>query len=188
MSKIAIDIDNTICDTSDFFGPIAENYDRNVLHKNNIINYDKIVPRSNNWSKEELAYFIENYFNKESINIPIKEDAVTYINKFKELGYEIIFITNRGMKDDDHTDLIVPEYLEKNNIPYDSIITKSNDKYMYLDDVDYFIDDAIRNCEDALEKTNTKVIMMETSKTKDYENNKIFKTSSWKEIFNYITR
>lgn len=52
MSKIAIDIDNTICDTSDFFWPIAENYDRNVLHKNNIINYDKIVPRSDNWSKE----------------------------------------------------------------------------------------------------------------------------------------
>ena len=188
MNKIAIDIDNTICNTSDFFGSIAENYDRNLLHKNNVINYDKIVPRSDDWSKEELAYFIENYFNKESINIPVKEDAVIYINKFKELEYEIVFITNRGIKDDDHTDLIVPEYLEKNNIPYNSIITKSNDKYMYLDDVDYFIDDAIRNCEDALEKTNTKVIMMETNKTKDYGNNKLFKTSSWKEIFNYITR
>ena len=71
MSKIAIDIDNTICNTSDFFGLMAENYDKNVLHKNNVINYDKIVPRSDDWSKEELAYFVENYFNKESINIPI---------------------------------------------------------------------------------------------------------------------
>ena len=188
MRKIAIDIDNTICNTSDFFGPIAENYDRTVLHKNNVINYDKILPRSDDWSKEELSYFVENYFNKELINIPVKEDAVTYINKLKELGYEIIFITNRGIKEDDHSDLIVPDYLKKHNIPYDKIITKSNDKYMYLDDVDYFIDDAIRNCEEALEKTNTKVIMMETSKTKDYENNKIFKTSNWEEIFNYITK
>ena len=106
----------------------------------------------------------------------------------KELGYEIVFITNRGIKEDDYTDLIVSEYLEKNNIPYDSIITKSNDKYVYLDDVDYFIDDAIRNCEDALEKTNVKVIMMGTNKIKDYENDKIFKTNSWKEIFNYITK
>ena len=125
MSKIAIDIDNTICNTSEFFGPMAEDYDRNVLHKNNVINYDKIVPRSDNWTKEELAYFVEKYFNKEPINIPIRKDAVIYINKLKELGYEIIFITNRGIKEDDHTDLIVPEYLDKNNIPYDNIITKS---------------------------------------------------------------
>lgn len=186
MSKIAIDIDNTICNTSDFFGPIAENYDRTVLHKNNVINYDKIVPRSDDWSKEELSYFVENFFNKESINIPIKVDAVIYINKLKELGYEIVFITNRGIKEDDHTDLIVPKYLEKNNIPYDNIITKSNDKYMYLDDVDYFIDDAIRNCEEALEKTNTKVLMMRTKKTKDYTNDEIIIVNDWKEIFNYI--
>jgi len=188
MSKIAIDIDNTICNTSDFFASIAENYDRNILHKNNVINYDKIVPRSDDWSKEELASFIENYFNKESINIPIKEDAVTYINKLKELGYEIVFITNRGIKEDDHTDLIVTEYLEKNNIPYDNIVTKSNDKYMYLDDCDYFIDDAIHNCEDAVEKTNTKVIMIGTNKTKDYNNDKIFKASNWQEIYDYITK
>lgn len=188
MSKIAIDIDNTICNTSDFFGLMAENYDKNVLHKNNVINYDKIVPRSDDWSKEELAYFVENYFNKESINIPIKEDAVIYINKLKKLENEIVFITNRGIKDDDHTDLIVSKYLKNYNIPYDSIITKSNDKYMYLNDCDYFIDDAIRNCEQALERSNAKVIMMETNKTKNYNNDKIFKTSNWQEIYDYITK
>lgn len=188
MSKVAIDIDNTICNTSEFFGTIAENYDRNILHKNNAINYDKVVPRSDDWTKEELSYFIENYFNKESINIPIKEDAVTYINKLKELGYEIVFITNRGIKEDDYTDLIVSEYLEKNNIPYDGIITKSNDKYKYLGDCDYFIDDAIRNCEDAVDNTNTKVIMLETNKTKDYNNDKIFKASNWEEIYDYIKK
>ena len=57
---------------------------------------------------------------------------------------------------------------------------------MYLDDCDYFIDDAIRNCEQAMEKTNTNVIMIETNKTKDYSNDKIFKANNWKDIFNYI--
>ena len=65
---------------------------------------------------------------------------------------------------------------------------KIDDKYVYLDDVDYFIDDEIRNCEDALEKTKTKVIMFETDRTRDYNNDKMFKTSSWEEIFNYITK
>ena len=188
MSKIAIDIDNTICNTSEFFGPIAENYDRNVLHKNNDIDFSKVMPRSKDWSQEELLYFVENYFNKEALNIPIKEDAVIYINKLKELGYKIVFITNRGIKEDDHTDLIVPKYLEKNNIPYDNIITKSNDKYMYLNGCDYFIDDAIRNCEQALENTSINVIMMKTNKTKDYKNDKIFKASNWQEIYDYITK
>ena len=188
MNKIAIDIDNTICNTSAFFGVMAEDYDRNVLHKNNVIHYDKVIPRSDDWSKEELSYFIENYFNKESINIPIKEDAVIYINKLKELGYEIVFITNRGSKENDYTDLIVSKYLEKNNIPYDNIITKASDKYMYLDDCDYFIDDAIRNCEQALEKRKIKVIMMETNKTQNYKNDKIFKASNWKEIYDYIIK
>lgn len=44
MSKIAIDIDNTICNTSEFFGKLAEQYDREILHKNNVINFDKVVP------------------------------------------------------------------------------------------------------------------------------------------------
>ena len=188
MSKIAIDIDNTICNTTEFYGKMAIEYDREVLHKNNDIDFSKVMPRSSNWSKEELLYFVENYFNKEALNIPIKEDAVTYINKLKELGYEIVFITNRGIREDDHTDLIVPSYLEKHHIPHDGIITGTNDKYKYLDDVEYFIDDAISNCEDALEKTKTKVIMFETDRTRDYNNDKMFKTSSWEEIFNYITK
>ena len=55
MSKIAIDIDNTLCDTSlsYFFAPLAKKYDREVLHKNNVMNYDKIIVRSDDWTKEE---------------------------------------------------------------------------------------------------------------------------------------
>ena len=123
MRKIAIDIDDTICNTSEFFGELAIKFEREVLHKNNIINFDKVVP----------------------------------------------------------------EYLDKNNIMYDEIITKSNDKYKYLDDVDYFVDDAIFNCEKALNKSNSKVIMMLTNKTRDYENDNIYKVNNWKEIFKYIS-
>lgn len=141
---------------------------------------------SDEWTKEELSGYIENIFNKESINIPIKEDASLYINKLNGLGFEIVFITNRGIKEDDYTDLIVSDYLDRNNIPYDNIITKSNDKYKYLDDCDFFIDDAINNCEQALDYSNSKVILMVTNKTKDYNNDKIFKASNWKEIYDYI--
>lgn len=184
--KIAIDIDNTICDTSKYYGELAIYYDRNILHKNNNINFNKVVPRSDDWTKEELAFFIENHFNKEAINIPIKEDVSLYINKLKDLGFKIIFLTNRGIKDDDYSDLIVSEYLDKHNIPYDEIITKAKDKYLYLSDCDYFIDDEINNCEMALEKTNCHVIMMLSNRVKDYSNDKMFISNSWEEIFDFI--
>ena len=188
MSKIAIDIDNTICNTSEFFGKLSEQYDKEILHKNSYIDYNKAVPRSQEWTKEELDYYIKNIFNKESINIPIKEEAIIYINKLKEQGFKIIFITNRGTREDDHSDLIVEEYLDKHNIPHDNIITKSNDKYKYLNDCEFFIDDSIKNCEEALEYSNCKVIMMMTNITKEYNNKKLYKTNNWKDIYNYIMK
>ena len=86
MTKIAIDIDNTICNTTEFFGTFALKYDREVLQKNNNINFDKVVPRSDEWTKEELSGFIENIFNKESINIPIKETIIIYANVPHQTG------------------------------------------------------------------------------------------------------
>jgi len=187
MSKIAIDIDNTLCDTSAFFAPLAKKYDREVLHKNNVMNYDKIIVRSDDWTKEELMTFVKNYFNKEVINVPVKEGASLYINKLKELGFEIIFITYRGTKEGDHSDLIIPDYLKKNNIPYDRIITRVTDKYTYLQKCEYFIDDDIINCEQAIEKTNCKVIMMSTPKTKGYTNSNISIVNNWQEVYEIIS-
>ncbi len=184
--KIAIDIDNTICETSLFFGKFAEKYDREVLHKNSIIDYTKIMPRSKEWTSEELKYFVDNIFNKKSLEIPIKKDVSKYIKKLKQDGNHIMFITNRGIKDDDHSDLIIEDYLQKNNIPYDEIITKSNDKYKYLENYDYFIDDSIFNCEQVLNNTRCKVILFETENAIDYKNDLLYKTDNWKNIYEYI--
>lgn len=184
--KIAIDIDNTICETSLFFGKLAEKYDRQVLKKNNIIDYTKIMPRSKEWTSEELKYFVDNIFNKKSIEIPIKKDATKYIKKLKQDGNYIMFITNRGIKDDDHSDLIVEEYLRKNGIPYDEIVTKSNDKYKYLKNYDYFIDDSIVNCEQALNHNKCKVILFETKNTINYKNDLLYKTNNWEAVYKYI--
>lgn len=186
VKKIAIDIDNTICDTSLFYGKLAKDYDRNHLHKKSNIDYTKVVPRSDDWNDEELFYYLDNIYNKLALNIPLKEDVSLYINKLKKLGFEIIFITYRGLKEFDHTDLITPKYLEINNIPYDDIITGTKNKYEYIKDCDYFVDDAIRHCEEALENTNCKVIMMSSDITKGYKNDKFYIANNWKEVFDYI--
>lgn len=186
MKKIAIDIDNTICETNKFYSKLALYYDREVLHKNSYFDFNEVVPLSPDWTKEELMNFIRDYFNKENINIPIKENAPLYINKLKDLGYTIIFLTARGRLKEDHSDLVIGDYLKKHNIKYDQIIAKAEEKYLYLNDCNFFIDDSIKKCEEALNHSNCKVIMMSTNSTENYINDKLIKVNNWEEIYNYI--
>ena len=53
MKKIAVDIDNTICETTEHFGAVAEVYNKEVLHKDGPINYNRAIPRGDDWTEEE---------------------------------------------------------------------------------------------------------------------------------------
>ena len=183
--KIAIDIDNTICKTTEFFGELAVNFDRNILHKYNNIDFNRIIPRSNEWTNDEMQRFLEIYF-METPNIPLIKDADTYINKLKNLGYYIVIITARGEKTDDNSDTLTPDYLAKNNIPYDELIVKCSDKYRYLSDVDFFIDDSMPECDGVSKNTNCKTIMMKTKLNSQYDNPFVYKANGWEDVYNYI--
>lgn len=183
--KIAIDIDNTICKTTEFFGDVAIKFDREILKKNNAIDFNKVIPRSLDWSKDELQSFLQIYF-KELINVPILEEANKYINKFKDLGFYIVIITARGEKTDDYSDAITPDYLAKNNIQYDELIVKCSNKYKYLNDVDFFIDDSMHECDCAIQNTKCKVIMMKNKLNYSYKSPLVYKANGWEEIYNYI--
>lgn len=186
MKKIAVDIDNTICDTTEYFSMLAKKFDTEVLHKNNVINYDRAIPRSDDWTEEENKRFFDEVFFKEQLNIPIKEDVSFYIKKLKDKGFEIDFITTRGYNFDYDAEGLTEKYFELHDIIYDKLITRVLEKYKELDGYDYFIDDFIGQCENALNNTNCKVIMMTERKNKDYKNDKIKKVNNWKEIYEYI--
>lgn len=72
-------------------------------------------------------------------------------------------------------------------VPYDEIITKAKNKYQYLTNVDYFIDDSIEECEKMLSNSNCKIIIMESPQNINYTNAKLYKVKNWKEVFDYIT-
>ena len=184
--KIAIDIDNTICETSLYFKDIAIKYDREYLHKNSKIDFSKMLPRSEEWTSEEFRYYIDNIFNNEVINIPIKDQVSYYINKLKDRGCIITFITTRGEKSDDKSATFTEEYLNKHNIPYDNLIMGVRDKYKYIDGYDFFIDDSVSECEKALSNLNCKVIMMKSVNNAEYQNDKLHIANNWEEIYDYI--
>ena len=78
VKKIAIDIDNTICETSSFYGKLAIEYDRDVLHKKSNIDFTKVVPRSGDWNEEELLYYIENRLDLDENYIIKENDYIDY--------------------------------------------------------------------------------------------------------------
>ena len=187
MKKIAVDIDNTICETSNYVRDFAEYYDKEILHKNSKINYDRVVPRSDEWTLEETEQYFNYLFSNHAINIPVKENVVFYLEKLKENDFQIDFITTRGYGFNYDAEKVTKKFFEKNNIPYNKLIIGILEKFKYLDNYDYFIDDSIVQCEDAIKNNSKcKVIMMSSRENEGYNNDKIKKVKNWKEIYEYI--
>ena len=154
--KIGIDIDDTICNTWEFVKPYYEkkfNLDKNITENNS---YFKAL----NCSLEEYYDFCKKNISKLTFNVPVKKDAVMYINKLKEEGHEINFITARSTFD-----------MEE---PYDQ-----------TNNIDIFIDDSVKHCTN-VSKTGIDVLMMTTTYNKKYTNFK--KVNNWKEIYDFINK
>ena len=93
---IAIDIDDTIAQTTNHLMPLALKFNSEVLHKENDIDETVDFPRCFNWTSEELGLFLKNVFEKEVLNIPIFNKANEYINLLRQDGHKIIIVSSRN--------------------------------------------------------------------------------------------
>ncbi len=142
--KIGIDIDDTITNTCEFMEDYISsffNIKKDYLKKNNIYYFN--LPLE---FKDREKDFYLSIFEKQILNIPIKENAKNIINKLKEEGNKIIIITAR--EKDTYIDpvLSTKRQLESYGISYDKILcTKDKRKACIDEKIDIFIDDSIRN-------------------------------------------
>lgn len=181
--KIGIDIDDTICNTWEFVKPYYEknfNLDKNITENNS---YFKAL----NCSLEEYYDFCKKNISKLTFNVPVKKDAVMYINKLKEEGHEINFITARSTFDMEEPYDQTKKYLEQNNIKYDNLYVNSlkKEEVTLKNNIDIFIDDSVKHCTN-VSKTGIDVLMMTTTYNKKYTNFK--RVNNWKEIYDFINK
>lgn len=181
--KIGIDIDDTICNTWEFVKPYYEkkfNLDKNITENNSYFN-------ALNCSLEEYYDFCKKNISKLAFNVPVKKDAVMYINKLKEEGHEINFITARSTFDMEEPYDQTKKYLEQNNIKYDNLYVNSlkKEEVTLKNNIDIFIDDSVKHCTN-VSKTGIDVLMMTTTYNKKYTNFK--KVNNWKEIYDFINK
>lgn len=179
--KLAIDIDDTICDTWEYSLPFFSEYykiDLDLLKERIICRYN-----IKGFSRKEYLLFLKECQHKFIYDIPLKENVKEVIDKLKEEN-EIIFITARNDKTYDDAYQVSSKYLNINNIYYDKLYVAGGNKaeICKLENIDLLIDDNIDNCL-ATKKEGIEVLCFNPIDKIELES-----IDTWNELNNYIER
>ena len=192
---IGIDIDDTTVVTVESMVKYGDKYDTEVLNreakKDNLgrIKDRYYMKALYGWTEEEKFAFFDMYYKnvlEECYPLP---NASEIINKLKQEGNEIIFITARltNIKNCE-TENITKETFRKYNIPYDKLIMNVDDKLKFCKEngVEVFIEDSYETCK-SLQENGIKAYLMTTKMNRNIVDEKIERVSSWNEVYEKIT-
>lgn len=186
--KIGIDIDDTVMNTFDVIEEAARYFDKYFLENKgyqDITKYD--FHERFYWTSEEKQAFF-NYFRKNKLYLKAKPkgDALYYLEKLYNEGYEIYFLTRR--KKDEKLDIL--------SITKNDLISKGfkfTDCYIGLSKkgeackslgIDVFIDDAVIQIED-VNNYGIKTILIDNWYNKEYKG---LRAKNFQEIYNIIRK
>lgn len=180
--RIGIDMDDTITDSYSVIIPKMEEYyglSKNKLYEKR---YDyEILDNLPNYKE----FLNQNKFDMLLSNVPIRYRAKEVINSLYDQGCEIYIVTARNYVEYKDPYLATKKCLEKNGIKYTKILVDCKDKGKICReyDIDFFIDDAIKNCID-VNNTNIKSIQIKTIfRPTDC---KISLINNWEDIYSCI--
>lgn len=144
--NIAIDIDDTLTESFDYFQPFVAEYfgaDLEELKQKNI-SYSTLPEQ---WKQEELG-FCKAYYDRTAADTPFKPDAAWGVEKLREMGHRIIIITGRTRAFYTDPYRTTEEELAKGGIAYDKLIcTLDKAAACVEENIGLLIDDLSANCE-----------------------------------------
>ena len=188
--KIEKDIDGVLLDYEAKLRVFAEVYDVLEIKGNGIINRNTdLFKEAYGWSEEQNKYFMDNYFEELSKDVPVLPGAKEVITYFKNCGYELVIISARGRSLPNMIEL-AKELLDKNGLVFDKYIWKQKDKLdaCIEEKIDYMIDDNYTTCE-YLSDNKVKTIYFKSVATRDLKESKYLKqVSNWGEIFRFFKK
>ena len=181
--NIAIDIDDTLTESFDYFLPYVAEYfdvDEETLRKQNI-SYSNL-PKE--WKKDEIG-FCRAYYDRIVPDTPFKQDAAWGVKRLRELGHRIVIITART--DALYTDpyQTTEQELANGGICYDKLIcTFDKAKACVEEEISVLIDDSLTHCDAASEKGISTLLF--SSKANQYEETEHIRVSNWEEVIEKI--
>ena len=192
---IGIDIDDTTVVTVESMVKYGDKYDTEVLNREaKKDNLGRIKDRYYmnalyGWTEEEKFAFFDMYYKNVLEECYPLSNASEIINRLKQEGNEIIFITARltNIKNCE-TENITKETFRKYNIPYDKLIMNVDDKLKFCKEngVEVFIEDSYETCK-SLQENGIKAYLMTTKMNRNIVDDKIERVSSWDEVYEKIT-
>lgn len=143
--NIAIDIDDTLADTFDYYIPFLAEYfgvDANELRANNI-SYNTMPPE---WQAHEHELSMR-YNDRVIPDTPFKPDAAEGVRTLRSLGHKIFIITARTTAIYHDPVLTTQKELANGHIEYDKLIcTIQKAEACKAEKIDILIDDYPANC------------------------------------------
>jgi len=186
--NIGIDIDDTINNLSLVLVEYAKEYNRRAKIEHEIQIHEWDFDKAFGWNEENIKEFLENDFHEVYTNAEPKENAVSVIRKLKEEGNKIIIITARSDKEVRNAHYYSEEWLKKHDIPYDELVSDSQDKAQKCieHNIHLFIDDRIKHCENVRNNAHIPVYLFNSIYNQNHEDTGIKRVFSWLEIYNEI--
>lgn len=192
--KIGIDIDGVLTD--------IEKWQLDYGSKFYYENYNKEIINPKGYETNEIFdsdikcddLFWDKYFKEYSINVEARKFASEVISKLKQDGYEINIITARGsflshssdVMSKEENEQIVKDWLQKNNIYYDSLIFSPEDKLdiCIKNNINIMIEDKVDN----INKISIKipVICFNSGYNEECKGENIYRVYTWYDIYNTI--
>ena len=192
--KIGIDIDDTTFLTVKSMLKYADIFEQEISGRT--INRDSIGLIKNryylkelyNWDNETKFAFFQKYYKNVLEECTILPYANEVINKLKENGDEIYFVTARLMniKGCD-SEAITRKSLSDFDIEYDELYVGISDKLTFFKEhgIDICIEDSYETCRE-FTNNGIKSILMTTQMNKDIDAGEITRVNNWIEIYDEI--
>ena len=182
---IGIDIDDTLNYSSEVIKEYILKYGNNYSDDNYLIkNIDKIM-RGLNFDGIIKSFF-NDYCEEMASQMKVKEHAKEVIDKLKEDGYKIYFITARNNTFYKNAYEFCINYLNKNKIYFDKLIIGQNHKLNVCKDENILlmIDDSIDTCERL--KDNGISSLVFNSQINSEKDTYCDRVDNWLEVYDYI--
>lgn len=142
------------------------------------------------WSDETKFEFFRKYYKNVLEECTMLPNADVVIQKLKEEGNTIHFITARLMNIEGcDTEKITKESLKKFNIPYDYLDLHVSDKVKFFkeNNIELCIEDSYETCRQMIDN-GIKAILMTTKMNEQIEDKDIIRVNTWDEIYAEIQK
>ena len=181
--NIAIDIDDTLTNSFDYFQPFVAEFfgaDLSELKEKNI-SYGNLP---NEWKPRELE-FCRAYYDKAVAQTPFKPDAAEGVRKLRERGHKIFIITARTNSFYTDAYKTTVEELKNGNIVYDKLVCSMDKAAACVENrIDVLFDDMLYNVDAAIDAGVNAVLF--TSKANVNADKKYKRVNDWSEVLRFI--